>query len=24
EGLFAGVKDMSVNWDGKDIIRRPE
>ncbi len=24
EGLFAMVKDMSVNWDGKNIIRRPE
>jgi len=24
EGLFAGVKDMSISWDGKDVIRRPE
>ena len=24
EGLFSMVKDMSINWDGKDIIRRPE
>lgn len=24
EALFAGVKDMSINWNGSDVVRRPE